>query len=121
MDKVLVSAPHDPDVTHGQAEVDVIEHVIKAVVPADLLDDSTRYLVNPTGRFVTGGPRGPNQTQAGDAQAARSSAIRRPRDEGSASSVTKDSSLRSGIRFSHPVESARLTGPWLRDILCMVE
>ena len=121
MDKVLVFAQHDPDVTHGHAEADVIEHVIKDVVLADLLDDSTRYLLNLPRRFVTGGLRGPNQTQAGDAQAARSAAIRRPRNEGSASCVTRDSLLRSGIRFSHPVECARLTGHWLRDILCMVE
>jgi len=58
VDTVVVSTQHHPEVTHQQIEADVIEHVIKAVVPAELLDDRTRYLVNPTGRFVTGGPKG---------------------------------------------------------------
>jgi S-adenosylmethionine synthetase len=55
---VLISTQHDPEPKHDQIEADVIEHVIKAIVPAKLLDDQTRYLVNPTGRFVTGGPKG---------------------------------------------------------------
>jgi S-adenosylmethionine synthetase len=55
---VLISTQHDPDVSHDQIEADVIAHVIKAIVPAELLDGGTRYLVNPTGRFVTGGPKG---------------------------------------------------------------
>jgi len=58
VDTVLVSAQHHPDTTQEQIEADVFEHVIKAVVPAGLLDDRTRYLINPTGRFVTGGPAG---------------------------------------------------------------
>jgi len=58
VDTVVVSTQHHPDVTHEQIEADVIQHVIKAVVPARLLDTRTRYLVNPTGRFVTGGPKG---------------------------------------------------------------
>ena len=58
VDTVVVSTQHHPDVTHEQIEADVIQHVIKAVVPARLLDARTRYLVNPTGRFVTGGPKG---------------------------------------------------------------
>ena len=58
VDTVVVSTQHHPEVTHQQIEADVIEHVIKAVVPAELLDERTRYLVNPTGRFVTGGPKG---------------------------------------------------------------
>jgi len=55
---VLISTQHDPDVTREQIEKDLITHVIKAIIPADLLDDETRYLVNPTGRFVIGGPQG---------------------------------------------------------------
>jgi S-adenosylmethionine synthetase len=55
---VLISTQHDPDVSSEQIKAEVIEHVIKAIVPAELLDERTRYLVNPTGRFVTGGPKG---------------------------------------------------------------
>jgi len=55
---VLISTQHGPDVSSEQIRVDVIEHVIKKIVPAELLDERTRYLVNPTGRFVTGGPKG---------------------------------------------------------------
>jgi len=55
---VLISTQHDPDVEREQIEADLIEHVIKQIIPADLLDDETRYLVNPTGRFVIGGPQG---------------------------------------------------------------
>jgi S-adenosylmethionine synthetase len=58
VDTVVVSTQHHPEVTHEEIEADVIKHVIKAVIPAELLDDNTRYLVNPTGRFATGGPQG---------------------------------------------------------------
>jgi len=58
VDTVVVSTQHHPEVTHDQTKADIIKHVIKAVVPAELLDDETKYLVNPTGRFVTGGPKG---------------------------------------------------------------
>jgi S-adenosylmethionine synthetase len=58
VDTVVVSTQHHPDVTRNQIVEDVIEHVIQPVVPAELLDEHTRYLVNPTGRFVTGGPKG---------------------------------------------------------------
>jgi S-adenosylmethionine synthetase len=58
VDSVVVSTQHHPDVTRSQIVEDVIEHVIQPVVPAELLDEHTRYLVNPTGRFVTGGPKG---------------------------------------------------------------
>jgi S-adenosylmethionine synthetase len=55
---VLVSAQHDDGVTNEQIRTDLVEHVIKAVVPAGLLDGETEYFVNPTGRFVIGGPHG---------------------------------------------------------------
>jgi S-adenosylmethionine synthetase len=55
---VLVSSQHHPDITQEQIRQDIIEHVIKTTVPPELLSDDTRYLVNPTGRFVTGGPKG---------------------------------------------------------------
>ncbi len=55
---VVLSTQHDPDVTHDTLEKDVIEQVIKAVLPAEMLDENTRYLINPTGRFVIGGPQG---------------------------------------------------------------
>ena len=55
---VLISTQHDPDVTRDQIQSDLIEHVIRAIIPSELLDDETRYLVNPTGRFVIGGPQG---------------------------------------------------------------
>jgi S-adenosylmethionine synthetase len=57
-DTIVVSTQHHPDVPRSQIVSDVVEHVIRPVVPAELLDDRTRYLVNPTGRFVTGGPKG---------------------------------------------------------------
>jgi len=58
VDTVVVSAQHAPDVSQEQIRADVIEHVIRGVVPPDLLDDRTRIYVNPTGRFVIGGPMG---------------------------------------------------------------
>ena len=58
VDTVVVSTQHSPDVTQEEIREAVIEHVIKPVVPADLLDDDTKIYVNPTGRFVTGGPLG---------------------------------------------------------------
>jgi S-adenosylmethionine synthetase len=58
VDTVVVSTQHHPDVMRDQIVKDVIEHVIEPVVPTELLDGKTRYFINPTGRFVTGGPKG---------------------------------------------------------------
>jgi S-adenosylmethionine synthetase len=58
VDTVLVSTQHSADVSQEQIREDIIEDVIHAVVPKDLLDHQTKYFVNPTGRFVTGGPMG---------------------------------------------------------------
>lgn len=58
IDTVVLSTQHDPDVTLDQIRQDVIEEVIKHEIPAKYLDDDTKYLINPTGRFVIGGPQG---------------------------------------------------------------
>jgi S-adenosylmethionine synthetase len=58
IDSVVVSSQHTPDVTHETLREAIIEDVVKAVLPADLLDAKTRFLINPTGRFVVGGPMG---------------------------------------------------------------
>lgn len=58
VDTVVVSSQHDENVTLEQIRKDIIEYVVKAVVPSELLDDKTLYFVNPTGRFVIGGPHG---------------------------------------------------------------
>ncbi|EXI87224.1 MAG: S-adenosylmethionine synthase [Candidatus Accumulibacter sp. BA-94] len=58
IDTIVVSTQHDPGVSHAQISEAVIEEVIKPVVPNELLTSNTRYLVNPTGRFVVGGPHG---------------------------------------------------------------
>jgi len=55
---VIVSAQHDPDVTQEQIHEDIRKYVIDAVVPAEMVDGETTYLINPTGRFVIGGPQG---------------------------------------------------------------
>lgn len=58
IDTIVISTQHGPEVEHNQIEKDLIENVINAVVPTELLDDKTRYFINPTGRFVIGGPQG---------------------------------------------------------------
>ena len=58
IDTVLISTQHDPETTQEQIRADLIKHVIKPVIPAELLDENTKYFINPTGRFVVGGPQG---------------------------------------------------------------
>lgn len=58
IDTVVISAQHDPDVELEQIRQDMIEHVAKPILPAEYVDENTKYFVNPTGRFVIGGPKG---------------------------------------------------------------
>ncbi|MBQ4526558.1 MAG: methionine adenosyltransferase [Clostridia bacterium] len=58
VDTIVVSTQHGPEVSHEQIEKDILENVIYPVVPHELLDDNTKYYINPTGRFVIGGPQG---------------------------------------------------------------
>ncbi len=58
VDTVVISSQHSPDVNQETIRKDIIEHVINTVIPANLLDNKTKYYINPTGRFVTGGPQG---------------------------------------------------------------
>jgi S-adenosylmethionine synthetase len=58
VDTIVVSTQHSPDVELATIESDIIEKVIKPIVPVELLDANTKYYINPTGRFVVGGPQG---------------------------------------------------------------
>ncbi len=58
VDTVVISTQHGPEVDHETIEKDMLEHVVKPIIPAELLDENTRYFINPTGRFVVGGPQG---------------------------------------------------------------
>ncbi|HBR01192.1 MAG TPA: methionine adenosyltransferase [Ruminiclostridium sp.] len=58
VDAVVISSQHGEEVTHQQIEKGIMEQVIKPVIPAELLDAHTKYFINPTGRFVVGGPQG---------------------------------------------------------------
>ena len=58
VDAVVISSQHAPEVEMEALRKDILEHVIRPVVPAELLDEQTKYYVNPTGRFVVGGPQG---------------------------------------------------------------
>ncbi len=58
VDTVVISTQHDPDATQNQIKEDVIENVIKPIIPSEYLDEKTKIYVNPTGNFVIGGPHG---------------------------------------------------------------
>jgi S-adenosylmethionine synthetase len=58
VDTIVISTQHNPEITLEQIQNDLKEHVIKPVVPAELLNENTKYFINPTGRFVIGGPQG---------------------------------------------------------------
>ncbi len=58
VDTIVISTQHDPDVSLQQIEKDLIEFVVKPIVPAELLNADTKYFINPTGKFVIGGPQG---------------------------------------------------------------
>ena len=58
LDAVVISAQHDPDVTQEQIHADIRKYVLDPVLPAELVDDKTKFFINPTGRFVIGGPQG---------------------------------------------------------------
>ncbi|MFN8380017.1 MAG: methionine adenosyltransferase [Anaerolineae bacterium] len=58
IDTIVISTQHAPEVMHDEIEKTVIEEIILPNVPAHMIDDQTRYFINPTGRFVTGGPKG---------------------------------------------------------------
>ncbi len=58
IDAIVISTQHHPDVTYEQLKKDIIKHVIQEVIPEVWLDDETKYYINPTGRFVVGGPQG---------------------------------------------------------------
>lgn len=55
VDTVVISAQHSPDITNEQIRKDIIEYVVKPIIPNELLDEKTKYFINPTGRFVIGG------------------------------------------------------------------
>ncbi len=58
VDTVVISSQHTPDVTYEDLKQGIIEEVVRKVIPAELLDENTKYFINPTGRFVIGGPMG---------------------------------------------------------------
>lgn len=58
VDTIVISTQHSEDVTQEQIRADMLAHVIPAVIPAELLNEQTRYFINPSGRFVIGGPHG---------------------------------------------------------------
>ena len=57
IDTIVISTQHAPEIALEQIRRDIMEFVVKPVVPAEMLDDETKYYINPTGRFVIGGPQ----------------------------------------------------------------
>ena len=58
IDAIVISSQHDPDIEHDVLERDIIDNVITPIIPKDMIDENTKYYINPTGRFVIGGPKG---------------------------------------------------------------
>lgn len=58
VENVLISAQHDPNVTNEELKEGLMTHVVKAIIPKEMLDEKTKYFINPSGRFVIGGPEG---------------------------------------------------------------
>ena len=58
IDAIVVSSQHDPNIEHDVLERDIIDNVITPIIPQDMIDENTKYFINPTGRFVIGGPKG---------------------------------------------------------------
>ena len=58
VDTIVISTQHAPEATNEQIRSDMMQHVVAPIVPAELLDENTKYYINPTGRFVIGGPQG---------------------------------------------------------------
>ncbi len=58
VDTIVISTQHSPEVTHAQIEADIIASIINPVIPSELMDNDTKIFINPTGRFVIGGPQG---------------------------------------------------------------
>jgi S-adenosylmethionine synthetase len=58
IDTIIIAAQHHPDVNHQTIETNLVEEVIRPVIPAEYINSQTRFLINPTGRFVIGGPQG---------------------------------------------------------------
>ncbi len=58
IDAVVISTQHNPEITQNQIRNDIISHVINPIIPEDMIDENTKFFINPTGRFVIGGPQG---------------------------------------------------------------
>ena len=82
IDTVVVSAQHAEDVTLARIKEDILEHVIRPVVPEELLDAGTKYFINPTGRFVIGGPQGDAGSDGPEDHRRHLRGIRPPRRRG---------------------------------------
>lgn len=57
-DAVVLSTQHDPDITQGQIQLDIKKYVFDEILPGGMVDENTKFYINPTGRFVIGGPHG---------------------------------------------------------------